>query len=569
MLKLSDLSKQERKIIRAWCMYDWANSAFATSAITAILPVYFVFLFQDALGSELLIGGFSFTGSSLWSLGAALSTSIVAVTSPVLGVLGDRMAIRKTLLAIYMTAGSLFTVLAFFSAYTSSPWAWLLGTFFLGNIGFAGSLVFYNSLLPHVSPNDELLDDISSRGYAYGYLGGGLLLLVHLGLNLAFSGSSFADLVTRLSLASVGIWWFLWGLWTIKVVPEPPLLNANKAAPFSSAFKDSFSQLAKTFRELKNFKVMLLYFGAFLLFNDGIQTILAVAGAFAADTLGISLTFNMITILTIQFVAAFGAMLFSRIAKLTSTKKALTVSLVGWSFIVLLGVGIAPLEPSKLEDHDYQFVYVENTNIYKVDVAPDLSDSKLDKEWEQNIEGLIDVNTKTLSIDQAHSLHNLVAEKSQYSSMLSQGPLNVLNGASAIGPNHPSTLGSGTLDWWPIALRETVWKPLGIPADFQWLLLGIGVGLVMGGSQALARSLFAQIAPKSRSGEFFSFFGFLNRASYVFGPVLYALVTGILDTRTAVFSILVIIVAGAILLSRVNVEEGIRVAKEEDARMGL
>ncbi len=116
-------------------------------------------------------------------------------------------------------------------------------------------------------------------------------------------------------------------------------------------------------------------------------------------------------------------------------------------------------------------------------------------------------------------------------------------------------------------VRKFVWQPLGLQVGYQWLILGVGVGLVMGGSQALARSLFAKISPETRSGVFFSFFGFMSRASSVFGPMLYVLITGILDTRAAVFSILVIILIGSIILKWVDVEEGTRIAEIEDQRI--
>ena len=202
--RLRDLPAPQQRVIRAWCIYDWANSAFATSGVAAIFPVYFVFLFKESLGESATILGITFTGSSTWSAGVAISTAIVALSSPVLGVISDRIPIKKTLLWIYTIAGSLFTVLAFFSAYTGQPWMWLFGMFTLANIGFAGSLVFYNSFLPHLGPQ-RLLDDISSRGYAYGYAGGGLLLLVHLALILVTQDTDFADLATRLAIASVGV----------------------------------------------------------------------------------------------------------------------------------------------------------------------------------------------------------------------------------------------------------------------------------------------------------------------------------------------------------------------------
>ena len=304
--RLKDLPAPQQRVIRAWCVYDWANSAFATSGVAAIFPVYFVFLFKEALGESATFLGITFTGSSTWSLGVAISTAIVAVTSPVLGVISDRIPIKKTLLWIYTTVGSLFTVLAFFSAYTSQPWMWLFGMFILANIGFAGSLVFYNSFLPHLGPA-RMLDDISSRGFAYGYAGGGLLLLMHLALILVTRDTDFADVATRFAIASVGVWWFGWAIWTLRVMPEPPIQRRVFGLTAFSALALSFRELGQTFREIRRFRVMLIYLVAYLLFNDGLQTVLSIAGAFAADTLGIALAFNMATIAIIQFVAVPGA----------------------------------------------------------------------------------------------------------------------------------------------------------------------------------------------------------------------------------------------------------------------
>ena len=136
-----------------------------------------------------------------------------------------------------------------------------------------------------------------------------------------------------------------------------------------------------------------------------------------------------------------------------------------------------------------------------------------------------------------------------------------MDGQAALGPAHPSILGDGPLDWWPSFMRSVVWKPLGIDVGYQWLLLGVFVGLIIGGSQALARSLFAQITPPSRSGEFFAFFGFIGRASSVLGPIIFVLGTSFMDTRAAVAAILLIIIAGALYLKRVDVEEGARAAQ--------
>ena len=153
------------------------------------------------------------------------------------------------------------------------------------------------------------------------------------------------------------------------------------------------------------------------------------------------------------------------------------------------------------------------------------------------------------------------SEKSRFSVYVTGGSL---DGSNAIGSKHPSVLGDGLIDWWPETLRKFVWNPLNISVGFQWLILGALAGLVLGGSQALARSLFAQMTPEKRSTEFFSFFGFVGKASAVIGPMIYMLVTGILDTRAAVLMLLITILCGVIMLKWVNVEEGQRIAELEE-----
>ena len=560
--RIQDLPASQRKIIRGWCMYDWANSAFVTSGVAAILPIYFVFLFKDALGESASFLGLELTGSSTWSLGVAVSTAVVALSSPVLGIVADRAVMKKTLMAVYAAAGSVFTVLAFFSAYTSQPWAWLLGTFVVANVGFAGSLVFYNSLLPHVAPRG-LLDDVSSRGYAYGYVGGGLLLLVHLALNVAASGTDAADLVTRGSLASIGLWWFNWAVWTLKVVPEPPGAGVPSGLTVRNAVPVAVAELVKTFREIGKFRVVLVYLGAFLLFNDGVQTVISIAGAFAADTLGIPLAFNMLTILVIQFVAAGGAMVFAWLAGRITTKGALTVALVGWVLLVFVGVGVAPLVPAAGSDFDYRLTYRPSGAAYFVESAPEVDDSRQEELWRE--EGHAVEEEALLAPGQAERLLEGVrrSDNSAYAISIEGG---ALDGETGVGVQHPSSIGDGPIDWWPRLLRERLWEPLGLGVGYQWLALGASVGLVLGGSQALARSLFAQITPEARSGEFFSFFGFVTRASAVFGPTLYVFVTAAFDTRVAVASIAAIIVAGTIALRFVDVPAGARVAAAENER---
>lgn len=560
---LSVLSKDQRKAIRGWCMYDWANSAFATSASVAILPVYFVFLFKEAFGEEVQFLSFTLTGSSMWSFAVAISTAVVAITSPVLGVIADRAPIKKTLLWVYTCVGALFTILTFFSVYTGAPWAWLLGSFILANIGFAGGLVFYNAFLPHLAPK-ELLDDISSRGFAYGYIGGGLLLAVHLGLIVAFQDTDYADLTTRIALGSVGVWWFGWSIWTFRTLPEPDITNPEKDRNVLASLSKAVSELGRTVSQIPRFRIVLIYLVAYLLFNDGIQTVLTVAGAFAADTLGVSLVFNMLTILVIQFIAAPGAKLFGWLANVFNTKRALSVALVGWGIVILFGIGIAPLVPQSHSEYEYQIEYDATNGNYKMTEEPDLSDVGFDATWATS-DGIVSIGD-ALSLSAIEKFTRLVdtSEVSRFSLSVKGGPL---DGTHSVGPEHVSDLTGGPVDWWPNLLRELIWDPIGLSVNLQWLILGSFVGVVMGGSQALARSLFAYITPETRSGEFFGFFGFVSRASAVVGPMLYVVFTAVYDTRMAVLAILVIIIAGTVVLSFVNPEKARSIAESEDARI--
>ena len=542
-------------------MYDWANSAYATSGIAAIFPVYFILSFRNSFGDNVLFMGTNFTGSSVWSFGIISSTLIVAVASPVLGVLTDRRRMKKVLLLFFTLAGSLFTTLAFFSSYVSHAWAWLLICFIVGNIGFAGALVFYNSLLPHISPR-QFLDNVSSRGFAYGYLGGGVLLLVHLLIIMQASDSAKEDLVTRLCIASIGIWWFGWSIWTLKVVPEPDISIDQQGLALPKLIKISFVELINSIKNIAKFPVVILYLLAYLLFNDGIQTVMGIAGAFAAETLGVPLVFNMATILIIQFVAAPGTMVFNWASNLTSTKRALIISLIGWSVIVLFGISTAPLVPSKYTQFDYGLTYNNHYQKYELTQAPTLNNNQIDNDWKTSIRPLM--GDKYLTTSESHKLLNEGDKSalSRFSIVFRGGPLDSF---TSINVNHTAILDNNIINKWPSFVRTNIWSPLNLEAGYQWLILGVLVGTVMGGSQALARSLFAQITPLSRSGEFFSFFGFMSRASSVIGPTMYILFTSMFDQRIAVSSLLLIIIAGTILLKWVDVSKGSEAAKSEDS----
>ena len=564
---LESLDPEKRKAITGWCMYDWANSAFFTSAGTAIFPIYFVVAFQATFGSRTEFLGITFTGSSLWALGVSMSALFVALSSPILGAIADTKPLKKTFLKYYMIIGSLFTIISFFSVYVANSWAWLIGCYFIANVGAAGANVFYNSLLPSLAPS-KYASEISTKGYAYGYIGGGLLLLVHLifiqGASIYLDDSA-VDLVTRLCIVSVGIWWFGWSIWTLKTVPEPEVENNLQNESFSKIILSAFSRLRQTFSEIRKFKYLFTFLIAFYIFNDGVQTVLSVAGAYGADVLGVQLIFNMITILIIQFVAAPGSILFGWLADKYGTKEALVIALTGWIVIIVFVLGFAPLKLTNDKDYDYQFVFDSNSNNYELISSIEFSSTEENIDvinWEEKFHKL---QGQKVSEEELNRFINIVQNEpsSSYSVVVTGGQL---DSTRIISKNHASSLSDGWIDAWPAFLRDVLWQPLNIQIGFQWMTLGLLSGLVLGGSQALARACFSMMTPVKKSAEFFGFYAFTMKASSVIGPLIYVIAVNTSNQKLGVLIIWALIVIGTIYLSTIDVRKGALVADEENKK---
>ena len=564
---LESLDPEKRKAITGWCMYDWANSAFFTSAGTAIFPIYFVVAFQATFGSRTEFLGITFTGSSLWALGVSMSALFVALSSPILGAIADTKPLKKTFLKYYMIIGSLFTIISFFSVYVANSWAWLIGCYFIANVGAAGANVFYNSLLPSLAPS-RYASEISTKGYAYGYIGGGLLLLVHLifiqGASIYLDDSA-VDLVTRLCIVSVGIWWFGWSIWTLKTVPEPEVENNLQNESFSKIILSAFSRLRQTFSEIRKFKYLFTFLIAFYIFNDGVQTVLSVAGAYGADVLGVQLIFNMITILIIQFVAAPGSILFGWLADKYGTKEALVIALTGWIVIIVFVLGFAPLKLTNDKDYDYQFVFDSNSNNYELISSIEFSSTEENIDvinWEEKFHKL---QGQKVSEEELNRFINIVQNEpsSSYSVVVTGGQL---DSTRIISKNHASSLSDGWIDAWPAFLRDVLWQPLNIQIGFQWMTLGLLSGLVLGGSQALARACFSMMTPVKKSAEFFGFYAFTMKASSVIGPLIYVIAVNTSNQKLGVLIIWALIVIGTIYLSTIDVRKGALVADEENKK---
>lgn len=319
----SAVSEIQKKAIWAWTMYDWANSAFATTIMAAVLPVYYTSVAASGLPANM--------ATAYWGYTSSIAALIAAVISPILGAMADFRGSKKRFLTIFMVIGVAATALMYFIRTGD----WLLASilFVFGQVGFAGSLVYYDALLPHVAPADEI-DMVSSRGYAMGYIGGGILLAVNLAM-IMLSPDSLMAIMTRLSFVTVAIWWFVFTIPLLKYVSEPArriLKGEENFHPVQAAF----SRLAKTFSEIRKYRDLSLFLLSFWVYANGIGTIIVMATAYGNE-LGFGQTTLIGTLLLVQFLAAPFAILFGKLAAKLGTKKAIYLSLGIYSFIAILG----------------------------------------------------------------------------------------------------------------------------------------------------------------------------------------------------------------------------------------
>lgn len=588
--------------VRGYAYFDWAKSSFETSVTVAVLPIWFAYLFLKANGLTTTIGSIDFTGDAIWSFSVSGAALLVALVSPSFGVIADRRAIKMWWLRILTYVGAGSTILLAIAPLLpiSTQWVWLMVMFVIANVGLNGASVFYNSLLPHMGTDDEM-DAISNKAFAYGYFGGGILLLIHLVMTLVLvdsDGEMYSWVIPSI-MASSGLWWYGFALLTFKWVPEPPIENEMDALSILDSAKLAFSEIRKTLSEVPKFRTLFIYMLAYFFFIDGINTVTALGGIYGPVVLGITTTFLMVAILMVQIVAAPSALAFTKLAEKIGTKKALTTSLVGWILLCFAALAFAPLELDSHDQHDIMYEWDESQNNYTVTVsssAPslaqkiDFSDSEFDEqEWVKNWVDYLPLEQDKYVTDYILFDWQWPAEGEKFvksiditsTELINSGILASFNDTrfsvsilhedgstytSNVGIDHPTNLGDGVLDFVPENARKFVWDPLGLSVGIQFIILGAAMGSVLGGSQGLARSLFGQMVPETRSAEFFGFFGFFGKVAALLGPLIYGIMTVMFDSRVGILSIAILILVGAIILRTVDVEQGRMDAQAEDAR---
>ena len=406
-----------RKELRAWALYDWANSAF-WATIILIFPFHFAGVANAGQPPAV--------ASARYAWSTAFAMTVIALLSPLLGAIADYAGAKKKMLFGFLTIGVLATAGMFFIR--TGEWRYAAATFILGNIGVAGTIIFYEALLPHVAKPDEL-DRVSSAGYSLGYLGSAILMA----LNLAWIqkpewfGISSPEVATRLAFLSVALWWALFSIPLFRDVSEPPRAAVGPGG--GNLISIGFTRLRQTFKELKSYRHALLMLLAFLIYNDGIGTIIRMGAPYAAEV-GVPENQAALSLLLVQIVGIPFALLFGMAADRLGAKRCIFLALA-----VYIGITV-----------------------------------------------------------------------------------------------------------WGYYMKTAA----------QFFVLCMLVGMVMGGAQALSRSLFASMIPRHKSAEFFAFFGVFDKFAGILGPAVFAVVVDATGSSR-----------GAIL-AFVDVNRGQRAAREAD-----
>lgn len=432
----------DRKAIRAWSLYDFANSAYTTTTLAVLLPAYFAAEIVPEGGIRVL--GTVLDGESAFGYTVAASAAIAFLFSPVLGAIGDFAAVKLRMLRVFGYTGAALSTL-FALAGPGDVWFTIV-LFLVVESCWAFAQVYYDSFLPHLAGPDTI-DRVSSRGFAWGYLGGGTQFLLSL-LLIQLSPDSFTATATRIGIAGAGLWWLVFAAVSFRGLREPappeplPARYRSSWVPVA-VVRVGFARTWETVRRLRRFPQLLLFLVAFLLYNDGIQTVVAISAVFATETLRLDVGDVAIAFLVVQAVGLVGAITFGWLADRFGAKRTILGSLVLWT------------------------------------------------------------------------------------------------GTSVWGYVIPSA------------------------APLAFLALAATVGFVLGGTQALSRSLYGSMIPEKASAEFYGFYSVFTKFASIWGPVLFAWMnhaTG--SSRRAVLSLVVLFALGFVLLSRVDVDEARRARTE-------
>ncbi|MCG3211421.1 MAG: hypothetical protein FOGNACKC_05067 [Anaerolineae bacterium] len=319
----------KQREITGWAMYDWANSAFSAVVVTVLLGPYLAALIKTQPGGVLLVAGTAIEPEAFYPFCVSISVILQVIFLPLLGTLADHTSLKKALMMFFAYTGAAATLLLFFTQGGSILLGGLL--FIIANLSFGAAIVFYNAFLPDIAVPAEQ-DSVSSKGFAYGYIAGGIMLGLSL---LLLQVMADTGLAIRISLAGAGLWWLVFTL----LFPQRRLVQRNSISTLPAGANYLTYSLKMFFATLKemaqNYPLTLRYLIAYLIYNDGIQTVNTVATIFAVAELGIEPRQLIGVVLLIQFVAAPGAILFNRLAGRIGAKYTVAITLAGWAGLLI------------------------------------------------------------------------------------------------------------------------------------------------------------------------------------------------------------------------------------------
>ncbi len=316
-----------RPELRAWALYDWANSAFATTVMAAVLPIYYADVAAATLPEHLR--------SAYWGYTTSAALLLIALASPVLGAAADYLGARKRFLAGFLVAGASATSALYFVG--TGDWLLASAIFIVANVGFAGANVFYEALLPYVATPDEV-DRLSTAGYAVGYVGGGILLALNMAwiVSPATFGIEDAAQASRLAFVSVAVWWVLFSIPLFRRVPEPdPRLEPGEILELNPA-RVGFSRVWATVKELRRHRQVFLFLLAFWFYNDGIGTIIKMATIYGREV-GIGTSDLIGALLLVQFLGIPFTFAFGALANRIGARRGIYLALSVYTLISVFG----------------------------------------------------------------------------------------------------------------------------------------------------------------------------------------------------------------------------------------
>jgi len=319
------MSNDHKKIVRSWILYDWANSAFATSIMAAVLPEFYSSFAGATLNKT--------TATSYWGYSNTIAMLIIAISAPLLGAMADHSGAKKRFLGSFAAVGIAATALLIGTG--KGMWMYASLLYIFGRVGFGGANIFYDGLLPHVAGPGEI-DRVSAQGYACGYLGGGLLLALNLLMIMrpGLFGIPDAAWASRISFLFVAVWWAAFSVPIVRNVSEPRAVVSRDES--TRPLVAGYQRLRRTFRDIRKFRELIAFLVSFWLYNDGVGTIIIMAVIFGAE-IGISSTHLIGAILMVQFLGIPFTLLFGRLPKSLGTKNSILCALGIYVIVTMLG----------------------------------------------------------------------------------------------------------------------------------------------------------------------------------------------------------------------------------------